>query len=100
MNISVKFVSFYPEWLHRYDILEMCSFLAHTVQGDWPRMPKGILAPVKSGKWDRGACSGRLRWFQRQLTAASILEMWANAQRDGRPAEYRWRPLFNAAKFG
>jgi len=28
------------------------------------------------------------------------LEMWASAQRDGRPAEYRWRPLFNAAKFG
>jgi len=23
--------------------------------------------------------------------------MWASAQRDGRPAEYRWRPLFNAA---
>jgi len=28
------------------------------------------------------------------------LEMWTNAQRDGRPAEHRWRPLFNAAKFG
>jgi len=28
------------------------------------------------------------------------LEMWANAQRDGRPAEYNSRPLFNAAKFG
>ena len=26
--------------------------------------------------------------------------MWGNAQRDGRPAEYRWRPLFNTAKFG
>jgi len=26
--------------------------------------------------------------------------MWANAQRDGHPAEYRWRPLFNDAKFG
>jgi len=25
--------------------------------------------------------------------------MWANAQRDGHPAEYRWHPLFNAAKF-
>ena len=25
------------------------------------------------------------------------LEMWINAQRDGRPAEYGWRPLFNAA---
>ena len=22
--------------------------------------------------------------------------MWASAQRDGRPAEYRWRRLFNA----
>jgi len=28
------------------------------------------------------------------------LEMWANAQRYGRPAEYRWRPPFSAAKFG
>jgi len=27
------------------------------------------------------------------------LKMWANAHRDGRPAEYRWRPLFNAAKW-
>ena len=26
--------------------------------------------------------------------------MWANAQRDVCPAEYRWRPLFNAAKCG
>jgi len=28
------------------------------------------------------------------------LEIWANAQRDGRPAEHRWRLLFNAAKYG
>jgi len=26
--------------------------------------------------------------------------MLANAQPDGRPAEHRWRPVFNAAKFG
>jgi len=26
--------------------------------------------------------------------------MWANAQRDGRPAKHRWRRLFKAAKFG
>ena len=26
--------------------------------------------------------------------------MWANAQRDGSPAKYRWRSLFNAAKYG
>jgi len=26
-------------------------------------------------------------------------QVWADAQRDGRPAEHRWRPLLNAAKF-
>jgi len=26
--------------------------------------------------------------------------MWANGRRDSHPAEYRWRTLFNAAKFG
>ena len=35
-----------------------------------------------------------------QVQEHGKLEMWANAQRDGRPAVYRWRPLFNAAKFG
>ena len=25
-----------------------------------------------------------------------VTRMWANAQPDGRPAEHRWRPLFNA----
>jgi len=30
----------------------------------------------------------------------TLTRMWANAQFDGRPAEHRWRPLFNAAKFG
>ena len=42
--------------------------------------------------------------IRRRLTATGvnywITRMWANAQRDGRPAEYRWRPLFNSAKFG
>ena len=32
-------------------------------------------------------------------TAIEQTRMWANAQRDGRPAEHRWRPLFNAEKF-
>jgi len=26
--------------------------------------------------------------------------MWASAKRDGRPAEYRWRRVLNAATFG
>jgi len=28
-----------------------------------------------------------------------LTRMWANAHHDGRPAEYRWRPVYNA-KFG
>ena len=35
-----------------------------------------------------------------KLLAHLQTSMWANAQRDGRPAEHRWCPLFNAAKFG
>jgi len=34
------------------------------------------------------------------MVAIIKLEMWANSQRDGRPAKYSWRSLFNAAKFG
>jgi len=36
----------------------------------------------------------------RRNSTTKKTRMWANAQRDGRPTEYRWRPLFNAAKFG
>jgi len=39
-------------------------------------------------------------FFLVSFVTDSKLETWVNAQRDGRPAEYRWHPLFNAAKFG
>ena len=44
-------------------------------------------------------------WKEHQTNVSVLYElntsrMWANAQRDGRPAEHRWRTLFNAAKFG
>jgi len=38
--------------------------------------------------------------FTSTLQYFKLTRMWADAQRDGRSAEYRWRPLFNAAKFG
>ena len=48
---------------------------------------------------------GRLRYLVSFINCYSEhimreLEMWASAQRDGRPAEHRWRALFNVAKFG
>jgi len=45
-------------------------------------------------------------YFEKVNSNAPILQiemltrMWANAQRDSRPAEHRLHPLFNAAKFG
>ena len=38
--------------------------------------------------------------FISQRANSDETRMWADAQRDGRPAKYRWRPVFNAAKFG
>ena len=43
---------------------------------------------------DRG---GQIR---RPKKKQNLTRMWANAQPDGRPVQHRWRPLFNAAKFG
>jgi len=57
-------------------------------------------------RWDNNTltCSQFLMASQLSLPHGTKnrkkLEMWANVQRDGRPANYRWRPLFNIAKFG
>jgi len=53
-------------------------------------------------RWNEKAVS-RLspeRWLILCVKTVRKLEMWANAQHDGRPAEHRWRLLFNATKFG
>ena len=54
--------------------------------------------------WHRNSSvqSNTVGHYGRRLGHAlrSLTRMWANAQRDGRPAEHRWRPLFNAAEFG
>ena len=42
----------------------------------------------------------RILKIGQHLAKLEATRMWANAQPDGRPAEHRWRPLFNAAKFG
>ena len=47
-------------------------------------------------------CAQQLTYSQLNLPHGTKQKtrMWANAQRDGRSAEYRWRPLFSDAKFG
>jgi len=41
---------------------------------------------------------GRI-YIRSTATWPNLTRMWADAKRDGRPAEYRGRPLLNAAKF-
>ena len=49
--------------------------------------------PLGTASWQRVGYTLHLH----RLVNSLQLEVWTNAQRDGRPAEYRWRPLFNAA---
>jgi len=62
------------------------------------RSPSQSLGLVGYGKIKPNTTKARIHQ-SRDILQHKIdkLEMWANAQRDGRPAEYRWRPLFNAA---
>ena len=48
-------------------------------------------------KFIANLCSSRSLFHD---SAVIMTRMWANTQRDGCPAECRWRPLFDAAKFG
>ena len=68
---------------------------------------KRLTCTVRTPLWfSRMGCilaqSGKYDWPNVCGDDAALCQtrMWANAQRDGGPAEYRWRPLFNAAKFG
>jgi len=49
---------------------------------------------------DIQSATAEIRRGEKRKTETGQTRMWADAQRDGRPAEYTWRPLFNTAKFG
>jgi len=68
---------------YRYPGVERDSLVTSYTSGD---EPEHIIV----------ACKNQVSIATTQLTTTTT-RMWANAQRDGRPAEYRWRPLFNAA---
>jgi len=51
--------------------------------------------------WHQNNALETIRRYQiKRSNLNNEARMWANAQRDGRPAQHRWRPLFNAEKFG
>ena len=72
-----------------YPIVDKCLSSEDIVRQSCAMVPKWrFLRPVFP--------ANRLQHIS-DLHSKFTLEMWANAQGDGRPAYYRWRPLFNAA---
>jgi len=64
------------------EILTIRCFPTQTTNKYFPTKSNALTITVCHSKWYNNAKQTR---------------MWANAQRDGRPAEHRWRPLFNTA---
>ena len=76
---KVQMICVWSGWCHRHPIIS-CSSKIQNGLPFWCQVTQVVLE-----KKAINTCSTR---------------MWANAQPDGCPAEHRWRPLFNAAKFG
>ena len=57
------------------------------------------MIPANNNAVERLHKQAKVKLHNMTLYYRKKTRMYANAQRDGRPAEYRWRPLFTAAKF-
>jgi len=96
--------------MSRVHVAKPTNHLISISSGPWALLMKlGSFVPMQQNVADminqrkqRSKLVTTLVYFRRWLSFKTYteLEMWASAQRDGRPAEYRWRPLFNFAKFG
>jgi len=75
-------------------------------QSTFTAVPTEAASNMCSFQWPSLTCLQKhisIRQIQTHNNFTAIIyvtRMWTNAQRDGCPAKYRWRPLFNAAKFG
>ena len=65
------------------------SHYGHTMCGSMADIQSAV-AEIRRGKKEE----------ERKKKKERRTRMWANAQRDGRLAKHRWRPLFNAVNFG
>jgi len=78
---------------------KMLEINGHYVLNNYRKFSREILKSLL--KIANSICEFYLHTSTHLLAVTTVLtRMWANAQPDGRPAEHRWRPLFNAAKFG
>ena len=74
--------------------------LSHYVKTCHAQNQKYIVYCTVISKDSDMATSNRYRKFIEVNTMHNATRMWANAQRDGRPAQHRWCPLLNETKSG
>jgi len=79
-----------------------CVFLIYTRDGTHCRQCRwhcwvSSRTLTSSSSWMRSLPSTNLNKGMRAVEVSPNTRMWTNAQHDGRLAEYRWHPLFNAA---
>jgi len=83
----------HPPYHSHFSLLKCHLILTQTVHDNFTKSLSLIMA-------DENTAQGRIRQTIMRLTLKQTkTRMWANAQCNGRPAEHRWRPLFNDAKF-
>jgi len=87
-------------FIYSNDLIECCGAYSEVyVFADDAKFYRHILSD-DDNKTLQYALDALQKWSETWLLNLNITRMWANAQPDGCPAEHRWRPLFNAAKFG
>jgi len=82
--LSIVVLITFDDCLHRKGSFDLCSTFTQRRQVVLYRLPNGRFSNFHRTKMFICAI------FWKMCTT----RMWANAQRDGRPAEYRWHPLF------
>jgi len=94
-DIARQVCAMVPRWRFLATFLRPLFSASRVQQVSDPHL-KFALRPHHVWKYGRQPiCGGEIRRGKEDRT-----RMWANAQPDCRPAEHKWRPLFNAAKFG
>jgi len=96
LRVHIKVTRCLRSFIQKCSMLHEISFLC----GGWTKdeASGGDFLVLGISTFSFSALTLLVEWEEGHLSYK--LEMWANAQRDGRPAEYRWCPVFNATKFG
>jgi len=77
-----------------------CTRMTHDMEQFCTLQCTGSCCILSENKYNNTVAAACRKSNSENICEKVVTGMQANAQHDGRPAEYRWHPLLNAAKFG